>query len=76
MPELDDGECNSTNLLRTDGCWALSASRILRDLKQQAAPPSEARNCAVITPFFKSLKHLDGNFVCYFSAYNIMYETK
>ena len=61
MSELDDEECNRTTLSRTDGCWALSVSRILRDLKQQAAPPSEARICAVFTPFFMSSKCLNGN---------------
>ena len=66
MSELDDEECNRTNLSRTDGCWALSVSRILRDLKQPAAPPSEARICAVITPFFMSSKCLNGN-LCLFS---------
>jgi len=76
MSGLKDEECDSTNLLPTDGSRALSASRIPRDLKQPAAPPSESRNCAVITPFFKSLKHLNGNFVCFFSAYNILDETK
>ena len=36
-------------------------SRILRDLKQPAAPPSEAKIRAVITPFFMSSKFLNGN---------------
>ena len=76
MYGLEDEECDSTNLLPTDGSRALSASRILRDLKQPAAPPSEARICAVITLFFKSSKHLDGNFCLFFSAYNILDETK
>ena len=61
--ELYDEKCDSTNLLPTDGCWTLSASRILCDLKQPAASPSEARICTLITPFFKFSKHLNGCFV-------------
>ena len=76
MSGLEDEECNSTKLLPTDGSRALSASRIPRDLKQPAAPPSKARICDVFTPFFKSSKHLDGNFCLFFSAYNILDETK
>jgi hypothetical protein len=75
MSELDDKECYRTNLSRTDGCWALSVSRILRDLKQPAAPPSEARICAVITPFFMSSKCLNGN-LCLFSLLIMFWATQ
>ena len=75
MSELDDEECYRTNLSRTDGCWALSVSRILRDLKQPAAPPSEARICAVITPFFMSSKCLNGN-LCLFSLLIMFWATQ
>ena len=51
--ELDDEEYDSTNRSPIDGSRALSASRILRDLKQLAALPSEAKIGTIITPFFK-----------------------
>ncbi len=75
MSGLEDEECDSKNLLPTDGSRALSASRILRDLKQPAAPPSEARICAVITPFFMSSKCLNGN-LCLFSLLIMFWATQ
>jgi hypothetical protein len=72
--ELDDGECNSDDFLPNDGSRALSASRILRDLKQPVAPPSEARVSAVILPFFKSPRRLSDNLCLFFSAFNVLDE--
>ena len=69
--ELNDEEYDGANLSPMDGSRALSASRILRDLKQPAAPPSEANISAVITPFFKSPRRLNDNLCLFFSAYNI-----
>ena len=50
----------------------LSVSRILRDLKQPAAPPSEARVSAITFPFFKSPRRLNDNLCLFFSAHNVL----
>ena len=74
--EFDDEKYNSTDLLPTDGSRALSASRILRDLKQPVAPPFEAGACAIMTPFFKLPRQLNDNLCLFFFAYNVLDETK
>jgi hypothetical protein len=69
---LDDEECDGTDLSLMDGSRALSASRILRDLKQPAAPPSEANISTVVAPFFKSPRRLNDNLCLFFSGYNVL----